>query len=285
MLSYQHGYHAGNHGDILKHLCWLAVINKLKAKDKGFTLIDTHAGAGCYDLSGEQANKTKEYLNGIQKLASYHTEEPLSNAYLKLVGSFYKDSLYPGSPVLAGSLLRPQDTLHCMELHPGEHGLLKSNIKRFKRAGTVAAHFRDGLEGVVGLSPPKPNRGAILIDPPYESANEYSAVENAVKQCLKKWPQAQILIWYPLLSSRAEQKQGMSEAMCHRLAQFGHETLQVELTVGDNHRDAGMYGSGICFINPAWQIDLQIDHALQKIVLGLGTHAQYTLTWLNRLDS
>ena len=172
-----------------------------------------------------------------------------------------------------------------MELHPGEFANLKGVLKRHKGQGQVHSHFRDGLEGLVALSPPKPNRGAVLIDPPYESRSEYQAVINAVKECLKRWPQAQILIWYPLLSARAGDKTGESEAMCQTLSRLNHNVLQVELLAQDKDADAGMYGSGVCFINPAWQIDTILTNSLAELCPRLGTQCQHNVVWLNHTES
>ncbi|GGF57056.1 23S rRNA (adenine(2030)-N(6))-methyltransferase RlmJ [Alteromonas lipolytica] len=285
MLSYQHGYHAGNHADILKHLCWLAVINRLKQKNKPFNLIDTHGGSGCYRLDSAQANKTGEYKDGILKLDQFSPQDPLLIDYLSSLAVYRNHNEYPGSPVLAADLLRDNDSLHVMELHPGEFDNLKANLKQHNGAGHVHSHFRDGLEGLVALSPPKPNRGAVLIDPPYESRSEYQAVVKAVKDCLKRWPQAQILIWYPLLSDRAGDKQGEAEAMCQRLAELNHDVLQVELLAEDKAADTGMYGSGVCFINPAWQVDNILDASLTELSPRLGTQCQYNVAWLNKLES
>ncbi|NVK58178.1 MAG: 23S rRNA (adenine(2030)-N(6))-methyltransferase RlmJ [Alteromonadaceae bacterium] len=285
MLSYQHGYHAGNHADIIKHLCWVAVINRLKQKNKPFNLFDTHAGAGCYRLDSEQALKTGEYQSGIARLDNIAAHDPLLQDYLAILSSYASDNQYPGSPLIASHLLREQDALHVMELHPGEFEGLKQATKRCSGAGQVHSHFRDGLAGLVALSPPKPNRGAVLIDPPYESRSEYPQVISTVKQCLKRWPQAQLLVWYPLLSERAGDKQGAAEAMCRTFAELEHNVLTIELRVTKNTPDAGMYGSGVCFINPAWQVEKLIGSALHEVVGYLGPDSDYSVAWLNNIES
>lgn len=285
MLSYQHGYHAGNHADILKHLCWLGVINRLQQKNKPFNLFDTHGGSGCYSLDSEQANKTGEYKEGVLKLDQFSPQDPLLVEYLAALAVYRNKNEYPGSPVLAADLLRGNDALHVMELHPGEFANLKNVLKQHKSVGQVHSHFRDGLQGLVALAPPKPNRGAVLIDPPYESRGEYQAVIKAVQDCLKRWPQAQILIWYPLLSERAGNKQGESQAMCQGLGELDHNVLQVELITQDKHADTGMYGSGVCFINPAWQIDTILNNSLTELSPRLGTQCRHHVVWLNNIES
>ncbi|MDC8831030.1 23S rRNA (adenine(2030)-N(6))-methyltransferase RlmJ [Alteromonas gilva] len=285
MLSYQHGYHAGNHADIIKHLCWVAVINRLKQKNKPFNLFDTHAGAGCYRLDSEQALKTGEFQSGIARLDNITAQDPLLQDYLRILSSYSSDNQYPGSPLIASHLLREQDALHVMELHPGEFDALKQSTRQYRAQGQVHCHFRDGLAGLVALSPPQPNRGAVLIDPPYESRSEYQQVINTVKQCLKRWPQAQLLVWYPLLSARAGDKEGAGEAMCHTFGELNNNVLQIELRVTKNTPDAGMFGSGVCFINPAWQVETLICPALEEVLEYLGEDSEYSVNWLNNIDS
>ena len=284
MLSYLHGYHAGNHADLIKHAVWLAVLDRLHQKAKPFTLIDTHAGAGCYPLTGEQAQKTQEYKSGVALLQGWQPVHPVLQRYLQVLKGFSERHQYPGSPLISVSQLRDADHLHLMELHPGEHERLRTAIKQNRGNGHTHVHHRDGFEGAISLCPPKPNRGAILIAPPYEQRKEYDAVITAVKQLLKRWPQAQIVLWYPLLSQRAGDKAGQSEAMCEALAALPLNVLQAELRVDDPANDAGMYGSGVCLINPAWQIDAVIDVMLNELAEQLGAAAQSTVTWLNKTD-
>jgi len=278
VLSYQHAFHAGNHADVIKHLCWIGVINSLKKKDKPFTLFDTHAGAGVYDLTDAMSAKNKEYETGISRLTSEDFKVQGTKAalptlledYLALCEPFLANDAYPGSPIISVKAKRESDVLHLMELHPGEFEKLERNIAKIG-ARNNHVHKRDGYEGLRALTPPKPNRGAILIDPPYERASEYSDVIKGVEQVFKRWQQAQIVVWYPLLSERAGAKHGASEIMCEKLAQLGKPCFKAEICVAENSPDAGMYGSGVFVLNPNWQLDMQLENALDCVVSRLGS--------------
>ena len=280
MLSYQHAFHAGNHADVIKHLTWLGVIHCLKRKNKPFTLYDTHSGAGVYNLNEDEASKNKEYESGISKLADLSPQSPLLTHYLSLCASYRSHNSYPGSPALSAAELRDGDTLHAMELHPAEYGKLASSIKRISSHATHC-HHRDGYEGLKALTPPKPNRGAVLIDPPYERLEEYNDVTNAVTMLLNRWQQAHIVIWYPLLSERAAKKSGASEAMVSQLAALNRPCFTVEVRVEDNTHDAGMYGSGVVVINPPWQLDSIVETAIDEVVPTLGQHVSSEIVWHN----
>ncbi|AXT40340.1 23S rRNA (adenine(2030)-N(6))-methyltransferase RlmJ [Alteromonas sp. BL110] len=307
MLSYQHAFHAGNHADVIKHLCWIGVINALKKKDKPFTLFDTHAGAGTYDLTDDLSSKNKEYESGISRLfgqadgtatpesLALENQAPkkqstenlpsLLNDYLSLCEPFLAQQQYPGSPAISAMAKRGSDNLHLMELHPGEFQKLEKNVSRL-RTDNSHVHKRDGYEGLRALTPPKPNRGAILIDPPYERASEYSDLVKGVNQVLKRWQQAQIVVWYPLLSERAGAKSGASEVMCDKLAELGKPCFKAEICVAENTSNAGMYGSGVFVLNPPWQLDTNLGSALTKVVGMLGKcesgfQASAHVTWVN----
>ncbi|WP_346993764.1 23S rRNA (adenine(2030)-N(6))-methyltransferase RlmJ [Alteromonas gracilis] len=281
MLSYQHAFHAGNHADVIKHVCWIGVINALKKKDKPFTLFDSHAGAYCYDLNDAMSSKNKEYESGITRVNNTDASSSLLSDYLNLCSTFLAQERYPGSPVISAMTKRNNDSLHVMELHPAEFDKLNHNLNSL-RVDACHVHKRDGFEGLRALTPPKPNRGAILIDPPYERASEYKDVVNGVTQVLKRWQQAQIVIWYPLLSARAGAKHGASEAMCDALAALDVPCFKAQVCVTPNTEDAGMYGSGVMVLNPPWQLDVQLDSALQEAVSHMGAHASSSLVWLRR---
>ncbi len=261
------------------------MLDRLQQKAKPYTLIDTHAGAGCYPLDGEQALKTEEFKTGVSLLQDWQPEHPILVRYQHVLSGYINEQQYPGSPLISVSQLRDADQLHLMELHPTEYERLRQSVKRHRGAGHTHIHHRDGFEGVIALSPPKPNRGAILIDPPYEQRKEYDLVIQAVEQILKRWPQAQIVLWYPLLSKRAGDKSGQSEKMCETLSQLQNNVLKAELCIDDPINDTGMYGSGVCLINPAWQLDSIVDDMLRELSPKLGDTAKASVTWLNKNDT
>lgn len=280
MLSYKHGFHAGNHADVLKHLCWLGVIEHLKQKNKPFTLFDTHAGAGSYSLDDDAAQKTQEFETGIAKLATLEDAAGLLKGYLEVSLPYWHHREYPGSPLIAADVCREDDMLVLMELHPTEFSSLQDTFRSHSHRSNTKLHHRNGLEGLVSMVPPKPNRGAILIDPPYELKSEYVEVVDSITKVLKRWQQAQIVIWYPLLSARAGAKAGASETMVEKLSMLSGSVLTAELRVASADDDMGMYGSGVCVINPAWQLDLQLEAALEALCPVLGENVSATVTWL-----
>ena len=262
MLSYRHGFHAGNHADILKHLCQMLILRKLTEKAKPFVYIDTHSGAGLYDLKNEQARKTNEFKTGISRLYEARPESEALSTFRQLVSNDYESNAYPGSPEIAKRLCREQDTMHMMELHNSEI----HNLKRPMRSSNIHVHHRDGFEGLNALTPPKPARGLVLIDPPYESVSEYQQVFRCLENVTHKWATGIYAIWYPLLSARAGEKSGASETMLQRLADLDiKNALNVNLTIDNAEDDIGMYGSGVLILNAPYLLDEQLALALPEL--------------------
>jgi 23S rRNA (adenine2030-N6)-methyltransferase len=192
MLSYQHAYHAGNRADLHKHDALARLIAALTGKPRGLSYMETHAGRGLYDLAAPEALKTGEAAAGIG------TADLPAGPYaaaLAAVRAKHGPTAYPGSPLIAAALLRPQDRMHLMELHPAEHAALR----RAMRGTGAAVHKRNGYEGVLALSPPDPRKGLVLVDPSYEVKAEYEAVAAFVHRLVAKWPEATVLVWYPIL--------------------------------------------------------------------------------------
>ena len=281
VLSYKHAFHAGNHADVIKHMCWLGVINYLKKKEKPFTLFDTHSGAGCYPLNSEQTQKNREYESGIDPLANVQPNAELLKMYLDAMDFYWQQPQYPGSPLIATRALRPQDSAHYMELHPNEADIL-NDVIRGVGMGNAHVHHRDGLEGLIAMTPPNPNRGAVLIDPPYERFDEYREVKEAVTKLFRRWQNAQLVLWYPLLSARADKKSGASEDMIEALAGMSKTAFSAELHIDKKENDTGMYGSGVLVMNPPWQLDVQLDAALQEVCGHLGPNAISKIRWLKQ---
>jgi len=289
LFSYRHGYHAGNHADVLKHICQMLIIDKLKQKDKGFTYIDTHSGAGLYDLTSEQSLKTNEFKQGISKLADYAGVQETILAYQELTSQYVKCHQYPGSPEIARMLMREQDKLHLMEWNNQE----VINLKRQIKGPNVSVHHRDGYEGLIAMTPPELKRGLVLTDPSYETPEDYQLVVDSISKAYKRWPTATYAIWYPLLSKRdASQSDGFerattkhkkSQKMLEALSQQDFKNvLQVELAVQDPDTFAGMYGSGMAIINAPWQLDVQINDCLAEAtpVMAQSKQASFQVNWL-----
>ncbi|GLR69895.1 23S rRNA (adenine(2030)-N(6))-methyltransferase RlmJ [Agaribacter marinus] len=285
MLSYQHKFHAGNHADVFKHLTLIALMSKFNQKSKPYFYLDTHAGEGKYPLSSVQIHQDEYAFNAL----SFSQDLAELKAYRKIFKKYKQNDEYPGSPAFAIEMAREQDNLHFNELANDAFGDLKYFIHR-----TGSVHHRNAFEVLKGLMPPKPNRGMVLIDPPYEDADEYNQVHEAVCSALRKWPNGTFAIWYPLLASRRinrktkqlenTPKSGMSEQMVLSLAEAVEcPMMDVTFNFTDNDGSVGMYGSGICIINPPFKVDASIREILSLLESEVAMNGvnQSSLTWLN----
>lgn len=266
MLSYRHGFHAGNHADVLKHWVLMLCLEHLIQKEKAVYYMDTHAGAGRYDLGSEFALKTAEFAQGIGKLWGMFDTLPESlQRYLKLVQQLNSNTglrHYPGSPWLASHLLRPQDRLRLMELHSTEIPALRRCFSGDKR---VQLFELDGFQQLLALLPPPSRRGLVLIDPSYERSAEYGQTSNCLQQALRRFATGVYLIWYPMLTPTKTQ------ALVERLqASVDGDWLNVQLMVHSPSAARGMYGSGLFVVNPPWLLRSQLEAELPTLVSLLG---------------
>lgn len=249
MLSYQHGYHAGNFADVHKHSILTLVLNYLRRKPKPFTVFDVYAGRGLYDLHTAQAQKTGEAEHGILKLADTSWPPLLGDYRQALRAVNAQDALrhYPGSPMITHSLTREATDLVLCELHPQEFVALQHT---FKGRGRVSMHRRDALEAMRALLPPASRRGLVLVDPSYERAEDYTAVGAAVAGALQKWPTGVYMLWYPVMAD------GRHRGMLRRLEQSERPWLRSELHV--RQPGVGMHGSGLLLFNPPFVLPEQL---------------------------
>jgi 23S rRNA (adenine2030-N6)-methyltransferase len=278
MLSYRHGFHAGNHADVLKHLVLLGLLEKLRGKDKPFTCIDSHAGAGLYDLFNAHAQTNREHESGIVPLCSSQPVDPLLRHYVERVRACNPDSrlrFYPGSPLLIQGELRAQDRLHVLELHPAEQISLQESLGQDRR---VSLHLRDAFEGLLALTPPEPRRGMALIDPSYEDKKDYQRVHATLVKLQRRWPVGILALWYPLLARERDH----SHWLCAALARENlPDVLQLELSVGPQAEEFGMHGSGMLVINTPWQLREQMQASLGELVKHLGGESSCSIQSLS----
>jgi 23S rRNA (adenine2030-N6)-methyltransferase len=257
MLSYLHGYHAGNHADVLKHTVLTALLARLVAKDKPLRYIDTHAGAGGYDLRAAAAQKNREYQRGVGKLWTAEDAPSAVARWLALVRRYNGGPTlkrYPGSPWLAQQCLRPIDKLFLYELHPAEHRALENASGGDRRVRILR---EDGLAGCIGLVPPPDKRALLLIDPSYELRDEHRQVLDTVRKVHKRFASAVIAIWYPIIDRRwAERYERALRAT--RIAEIATYELCVTAATGDR----GLTGSGVFIVNPPWQLDDELSASL-----------------------
>lgn len=273
MLSYQHAFHAGNHADLLKHFVLSFVLNSLNKKDKPYTFFDTHSGSGVYDLLDNRSLKTGEAQKGIVSLLKDNSSSPDFAFYFDFVNSFYKNNLYPGSPLFELGLMRKTDTLILSELHPKEIIVLKKTLEKYKTSASplVQLHNRDGWEMIKALTPPKTKRGAVLIDPSYEETKDYTDAQKTISLINKKWTNGIIMLWYPLLAHREEIINQMIQNITESAKEVNQnveiENLTLLVASKDSHKEVSLeelkedkknpprlYGSGMLVINAPWKL-------------------------------
>lgn len=281
MLSYRHAFHAGNHADILKHSMLMLILQSLQKKDKPYTLIDTHAGAGIYTLDDERAVKTGEAAEGIVRLLRAADAAPADVPeellpYIRLCGEYEKQGKYPGSPEIMRNFLRPaagsaksgvakgdakstatpaQDKLILLELHNTEIDVLRINMKRTADSSRIHIHHRDAYEAMSALVPPEPKRGLLLMDPSYEVDSDYINVMDSLREAHRRWTSGIICLWYPLLKRRQAETAELKAALADCAAKTPSSFMTAELLVDSEDIETGLYGSGMAVINPPWHLD------------------------------
>lgn len=288
MLAYRHAFHAGNHADVLKHLVLVQVLRYMALKDKPFTLVDTHAGAGGYSLEGRYAQTKAEYEQGIARLWSRDDLPPPLADYVALVRKFNGgDGLephaaqvafeqYPGSPAFAHLLLRPQDRLRLYELHSTDHRILAAYLGT--QANTQVTQG-DGFAALKAELPPPSRRGVVLIDPSYEIKSDYGKVVGALREALERFAEGVVMIWYPQLAT-LESAQLPQRLRATADAQAKKGWLHVRLTVCQpDARGFGLIGSGLFIANPPHVLHDALAPLMQYLVDVLGQYdgAHYLL--------
>lgn len=257
MLSYRHSYHAGNFADVFKHVVLTSALTYLVQKDRKLCYIDTHAGAGTYDLRSPEALKTAENALGIAQLRdAVDAPQPVAT-YLELVREFNAGNTlagYPGSPWLAASILRPADRLILCEAHPSDLPKLQQQFARDRR---VYCHAEDSYRFAPGLVPPIERRGLIFMDPSFELEDEYDTAVNTIKTMHRRFATGSYALWYPIINER------ISVTLEQQLKASGiRDILHLALRVADARSYSGMYGCGMILINPPWTLRGEMELAL-----------------------
>ncbi|HEY1392964.1 MAG TPA: 23S rRNA (adenine(2030)-N(6))-methyltransferase RlmJ [Methylibium sp.] len=287
MFSYRHGFHAGNHADVLKHLVLVQLLQHLLKKDKPLWVIDTHAGGGGYDLTAGYATKNAEFETGIGVLWERDDWPAAVADYLTQVRALNADGalrFYPGSPQIAAQMLREHDPLRAYELHPTESRLLSAHFddeaQPHALSRRVSVQASDGFTGLKAALPPPSRRALVLIDPPYEDKADYRKVTTALKDALKRFATGVYAVWYPQVQLTESRE---FPAQLQRLAQQAgtgwlHASLTVKNPVPGGH---GLHGSGIFVFNPAWTLSDALREALPYLleVLGQDEGADFELRY------
>jgi 23S rRNA (adenine2030-N6)-methyltransferase len=291
-MNYRHAFHAGNFADVVKHATLARVIARLKEKPAAFRMIDTHAGLGLYDLTGPEASRTGEWRAGIGKLRAAKLDpavRELLAPYLDAIAALNPDgklATYPGSPVLAQRWLRTQDRLVCCELVPQAAEALQAQTRRDARVKVVEI---DGYTALNAYVPPKERRGLVLVDPPFETPDEFERLAEALAGAHRKWPTGIYMLWYPLKDTRE------TERFARRLQALAiPRILRAELTMaragsserlaGSSERLAGsserLAGSGLIVINPPWRLDDELAVLLPALATALAADGRARIDWL-----
>lgn len=260
-MNYRHVFHAGNFADVHKHIVLLALLERLKRKPKPLFYLDTHAGRGWYDLLSHDALRGKEWQDGVGRVLRINRASPDLRRYLDAVSSPEEISAittqrYPGSPVLAARELRTGDRVVFVEKQIAEAQALDQAMRGRRGVSVVCG---DGYAALKTYLPPRENRGLVLIDPPYESENEFTQVERALLFGLSRWANGTFALWYPIKLGRETQRLHLS------LQNSGlRKLLLVELNVRPADSPLGLNGSGLIIANPPWQFDEEIAPALRE---------------------
>jgi 23S rRNA (adenine2030-N6)-methyltransferase len=278
MLSYRHGFHAGNAADVFKHVVLTELIAALRKKDGAFCYLDTHAGAGRYDLRSGVAQKNREFLDGIARLWGRSDAPAAVLRYLDAVRAVNDgDDLrwYPGSPLIVRHLLRAQDRMVLCELHSTEIRVLGA---LFAADRPVTVHHLDGYQGLKAFLPPHERRGLVFCDPPFELKGERERTVDAIHGACQRWPTGIFAIWHPIQERRE------TERFYRRLLSTGiRKVLRAELSTTEGESDRRLQGSGLLIINPPWQLDAQLASIVPWIWTRLSPRQEggWSVDWLS----
>jgi len=272
-MNYRHAFHAGNFADVIKHIVLVRILVHLQDKPAAFRVIDTHAGAGRYDLTGPEAARSGEWLTGIARVmqARFSPEVlALIGPYLDIVRAFNPPGelrAYPGSPLIARALLRPQDSLVACETETVARKSLIDALRRDEQGRVVDL---DGWTALPAFVPPQERRGLVLVDPPFEARDEFARVAEGFAAAFAKWPTGTYLLWYPVKERRGPD--GLAHAVAGSVSgkAAGDKVLRVEFSVAPTAADGRLVSSGLLVVNPPWTLSAQLKTILPELEKPLG---------------
>jgi 23S rRNA (adenine2030-N6)-methyltransferase len=279
-MNYRHAFHAGNFADVLKHAVLCRVLAHLVAKKNPFRAIETHAGAGAYDLAGEAASRTQEWRQGIGRLI----EQPLAGEaaqllepYLALVRAAGRPGavdVYPGSPLITRAYCRDADRMIFCELHPEEYAALSRSLASDRRVKTVET---DGWTALKAYLPPKERRGFVLIDPPFEEPGEFERIRDGLVEGHRRWSSGIFLLWYPI---KNEHEVGLFERRVAKLEI--PKILRIEFATDKPRVEGALSACGMMIVNPPWTLEKELKVILPALIERLGRvgAGRYRLDWL-----
>jgi 23S rRNA (adenine2030-N6)-methyltransferase len=272
-MNYRHAFHAGGFADVIKHIVLVRMLSYLQDKPAPFRVIDTHAGAGVYDLTSDEARRGGEWLTGIARIMQARFSDktaPLVKPYLDIVRAFNPGrelAAYPGSPLIARALLRPQDRLTACEVEPKARKRLIDALRRDTQARVVDL---DGWLALPAFVPPNERRGLILIDPPYEAKDEFERLAQGFAEAFVKWPTGSYLMWYPVKSRRATDALARHVADVVGAGKPPGKALRLEFSVAPQEAGAPLASAGLLMVNPPWTLAAELKAILPELEKPLG---------------
>jgi 23S rRNA (adenine2030-N6)-methyltransferase len=279
-VNYRHAFHAGNFADVFKHAVLCRILHYLRGKEAAFRVIDTHAGAGLYDLTASEASRGGEWHDGIERLMAAKPAAPVAALlapFLEVIGALNdrgRLTVYPGSPALARAWLRPQDRLIACELEPKAAAALAGHLRGDTRIKTLEI---DGWTALSAYVPPPERRGLVLVDPPFEEAADFHRLSHGLAEAHHKWATGIYALWYPV------KDRGEPDALAKRLHRLRiAKTLRAELTVAPLSDPSRLNGCGLILVNPPWTLESELSVLLPALasLLGRDGKGSFRLDWL-----
>ncbi len=279
-MNYRHAFHAGGFADVFKHAVLCRILHYLRGKPAAFRVIDTHAGAGLYDLTSSEASRGGEWRDGIERLLAAQLAAPLAALlapFLEVVGALNERgrlTTYPGSPALARAWLRPQDRLIACELEPKACVTLAGHLRGDTRIKTIEI---DGWAALTAYLPPPERRGLVLVDPPFEDDGDFHRLSHGLALAHRKWATGVYALWYPI------KDRGEPGALAKRLRRMGPaKILRAELNVAPLSDPARLNGCGLILVNPPWTLENELSVVLPGLagILGRDGKGGFRLDWL-----
>jgi 23S rRNA (adenine2030-N6)-methyltransferase len=281
-VNYRHAFHAGGFADVFKHAVLCRILHYLRAKPAAFRVIDTHAGAGLYDLAGPEASRGGEWHDGIERLMAVQLAAPVAALlapYLEVIGALNERGrlkTYPGSPALARAWLRPQDRLIACEIEPQAAAALRQNLRGDTRIKTLEI---DGWTALGAYVPPMERRGLVLVDPPFEQDSDFFRLARGLAAAHRKWATGIYALWYPI-KGRSE-----PDALAKSLRRLGiAKMLCAELIVAPLSDPTRLNGCGLILVNPPWTLESELSVLLPALagILGRDGKGGFKLDRLTR---
>ena len=272
-MNYRHDFHAGGFADVIKHIVLVRMLAYLHEKPAAFRVIDTHAGAGVYDLTSDEARRGGESLTGIARIMQARFSEktePLLRPYLDIVRAFnpQRDLVaYPGSPLIARAMLRPQDRMTACEVEPKARKRLIEALRRDTQARVVDL---DGWTALPAFVPPNERRGLVLIDPSFEQKDEFERLAAGFTEAFAKWPSGSYLMWYPVKSRRATDGLARHVAEVAGAGKPAGKCLRLEFSVAPQAASPGLVSTGLLIVNPPWTLMGELKAILPELEKPLG---------------